>query len=226
MAQVDAITARISYRDVLSNHKLSGLLVGFLIGLLGGTLNCSRSPVSKSSPDYMKAVEDARKAKDKSFKEETTSPIPVTAKPSFTGLAYYPIDPQFRIEIVAQPFGQHDTVEMLTSSGEVRSYLRYAFADFPVAGQRARLTIYALKKEGRVHYFLPFKDSTNGTETYPAGRYLEVEIDSQWRTVLDFNKAYNPYCAYNRDYSCPIPPGENFLKIPIRAGERYLEVKS
>ncbi len=90
---------------------------------------------------------------------------------------------------------------------------------FEVGGEPTQVTLFA--SEGSRELFLPFRDATSGTQTYGAGRYLEVEPASLDGTVeVDFNYAYNPYCAYNPQWSCPIPPGENWLAVPIGAGEQ------
>jgi uncharacterized protein (DUF1684 family) len=108
---------------------------------------------------------------------------------------------------------------MQTSTGEVQTHQKYGRFKFTVEGQAAELTIYA----GENGYFLPFADSLAGTETYGAGRYLEPEPLGEGKFLVDFNVAYNPYCAYNQNFSCPIPPKENRLKVAIRAGEKVFE---
>jgi len=105
---------------------------------------------------------------------------------------------------------------MQTTTGDVQMYFRHGRFRFTVGGEEAELTIY----RGEHGYFLPFVDSLNGGETYPAGRYLEPEELPGNRFLVDFNIAYNPYCAYNDAWSCPITPAENRLSIPIRAGEK------
>lgn len=102
--------------------------------------------------------------------------------------------------------------------------LRYGQFHFTVDGKECVLTAYQ-SADHPEHLFLPFKDATNGTETYGAGRYIDVSAqpDASVHYVIDFNLAYNPYCAYNPAYSCPVVPRENFLTVPIRAGERVSE---
>jgi hypothetical protein len=108
------------------------------------------------------------------------------------------------------------TVLMQTSTGEVQHYERHGRFTFSVDGLPATLTIY----RGPHGYFLPFVDSLAGKETYPAGRYLEPEEVTRTRFHVNFNSAYNPYCAYNELWSCPIPPAENRIPVPVRAGEK------
>jgi hypothetical protein len=105
---------------------------------------------------------------------------------------------------------------MQTSTGDVQTYSRVGRLRFNVGDQAAELTLF----QGENGLFLPFVDSLAGAETYPAGRYLEPEPLPGGRYLVDFNYAYNPYCAYNRQWSCPLTPIENRVKVPIRAGEK------
>ena len=110
-------------------------------------------------------------------------------------------------------------VLLSTSTGKDAQFYEYALTEFTLNGARNRLLIF--KAEGQQTLFLSFKDLTNGKETYGAGRYLDIEEPTQETFVLlDFNKAYNPYCAYNDNYSCPFPPEENYLNVTIKAGEK------
>jgi uncharacterized protein len=115
-----------------------------------------------------------------------------------------------------------ETIDLQTTTGGVQVYRRAGIARFEVDGEPAAVTLYA--SEDMDELFLPFRDATSGRETYGAGRYLEVEPPgADGRVLVDFNAAYTPYCAYNPDWSCPIPPGENWLSVPIRAGEKTFE---
>ena len=107
---------------------------------------------------------------------------------------------------------------MPTTTGEVRAYRRSGKVSFEVDGEPATLTLYTTPHGNG--WFVPFRDATSGTETYGAGRYLDLERTGDGSVMLDFNLAYNPYCAYDQRYSCPLPPVENWLQVPIRAGER------
>jgi uncharacterized protein (DUF1684 family) len=109
---------------------------------------------------------------------------------------------------------------MQTSTGDVQNYVKYGRFQFEVNGEPAALTVYT---SDRGDMFVPFADATGGSETYGAGRYLEVEKIGNDRIHVDFNLAYNPWCAYSPAYSCPIPPAENRLEVPIRAGEKLFE---
>jgi uncharacterized protein (DUF1684 family) len=122
------------------------------------------------------------------------------------------------------PFAHPEIVQMATSTGEIRPQVRAAELHFRIGDRDLRLAGFADSHEHHLHeLFVPFRDATSGRETYGAGRYLEVEVrpaNGTYRATLDFNLAYNPYCAYSPDYSCPIPPAENTLPVAITAGER------
>jgi len=147
----------------------------------------------------------------------------------FRGLVYYDPNPDlvFVLPVVRFP-EEEPLILMETSTGATRPFRRWGQVHFQVEGHEATLTIYS-DPDGYV-LFLPFRDATNGSETYGAGRYLDSERPGlRWlpdgRLLLDFNYAYNPYCAYSDEYSCPLPPPENWLTVPIRAGEKAFEVQ-
>jgi uncharacterized protein (DUF1684 family) len=131
-------------------------------------------------------------------------------------LHYFPEDPALRFEVLVAASGKPESVELQTSTGDIQRYSRVGRFRFDVDGHTAELTLF----QGPSGPFLPFVDSLAGTETYPAGRYLEPEPLPGGRYLVDFNFSYNPYCAYNAQWSCPLTPVENRLKLPIRAGER------
>lgn len=156
-----------------------------------------------------------RKTKDKYFAEDPQSPLTVEQKRNFKGLSYFPEDARLRVEVSVDQIDDAAEVHIPTSTGGNQIYQHYGRFYFNVEGQEAELTIF-VSANG---YFLPFVDSLAGKETYPAGRYLEPEPLGDGRFMIDFNLAYNPYCAYNDLWSCPLTPRGNRLSIPIRAGE-------
>lgn len=167
----------------------------------------------------MDELKTFRAQKDDFFKSDYQSPLTPEQRREFSGLKYFPENPDLRLELTPEPLTKPDRVEMQTSTGDVQAYDRHSRIHFQVDGQQADLTIY----EGPNGYFLPFVDSLAGTETYPAGRYLEPEPLPGGRFLVDFNLAYNPYCAYNDHWSCPLTPFENRLQVPIRAGEKLFD---
>ncbi|MCI0550773.1 MAG: DUF1684 domain-containing protein [Anaerolineae bacterium] len=150
-----------------------------------------------------------RKEKDSFFARHTQSPLTHVQKRTFHGLHYFPENQSLRLEVRVERFADQIEIEIPTSTGGVQRYRRYGRFNFEVDGQKAELTIY---KAGH-DYFLPFVDSLAGKETYPAGRYLEIESLGADRFIVDFNLAYNPYCAYNEQWSCPLTPHENHLHL-------------
>lgn len=168
----------------------------------------------------MTELDDFRREKDEFFKRDPQSPLTREQKKTFAGLNYFPENPGLRLEVTVTPDEAKETVQMQTSTGAVQPYQKHGRFKFTVDGQAAELTIYA----SDYGYFLPFADSLAGSETYGAGRYLEPEPLGGGKFLVDFNVAYNPYCAYNPNWSCPIPPKENRLTVAIRAGEKVFEV--
>jgi len=167
----------------------------------------------------MSELTDFRKEKDEFFERHPQSPLTPEQKRGFVGLQYFPENDALRLEVQAEPLMDQQPMQMQTSTGGVQTYVRHACFNIQFDGQEAELTIY----QNESGYFLPFVDSLAGKETYPAGRYLEPESVPGNRFLVDFNLAYNPYCAYNEMWSCPITPAENRLKVPIRAGEKLFD---
>ncbi|MBN1665895.1 MAG: DUF1684 domain-containing protein [Anaerolineales bacterium] len=157
-----------------------------------------------------------RKAKDDFFANDPQSPLSADQKHSFHSLSYFPESSDFRFEVQIERTSNQNEVHIPTSTGEIEVYKRYGTFHFQLEGQEAKLTIFAAPSG----YFLPFIDGLAGSETYPAGRYLEPQHLGKNRFLIDFNLAYNPYCAYNDFWSCPLTPPENRLSVPIGAGEK------
>src|SRR5215510_12991977 len=164
----------------------------------------------------MSELDDFRAEKDEFFKNHIQSPLTREQKQDFKGLNYFPENDALKLEVKIEILNESKPMMMQTSTGGVQEYVRYGKFKFQVDGQEAELTIY----QNENGFFLPFVDSLAGTETYPAGRYLEPETLPGNHFLVDFNIAYNPYCAYNEMWSCPITPAENRLKVPVEAGEK------
>lgn len=164
----------------------------------------------------MTELETFRAQKDAFFASHPQSPLTPRQKENFNGLSYFPENPALRLEVKVAELSPKEKATMQTSTGDQQHYLRHSKFKFTVDGQEAELTIYS----GEHGFFLPFVDSLANKETYGAGRYLEPEPLGNGKFLVDFNLAYNPYCAYNDRWSCPLTPFENRLKVPVRAGER------
>lgn len=158
-----------------------------------------------------------RAQKDEFFKTHPHSPIPHHERHDFAGLTYFEPNGSLVLDLLPAP-ADGESIRTQTSDGQIREYLRAAIVTFDVDGSEVALTL--LSQPGRPGYFLPFRDATSGKETYGAGRYLDIEEPDDGMVHIDFNLAYNPYCAYNEAYSCPLPPHENWLQVPIEAGEK------
>jgi uncharacterized protein (DUF1684 family) len=182
----------------------------------------------RKSPEPSVPVEDTllrdRIERDRVFKSGQDSPIPPSQRAQFKGLEYFPPDPALRFRV---KLNRHPTplrIRIGTNTGEVRSGLRYGYFEFAVDGKPCRLQVYRFDDEppqsGAPYLFVPFRDATSGTESYAAGRYIDLRENTSGFYDLDFNRAYNPSCAYAEGFSCPVPPEENRLAVPIRAGER------
>jgi uncharacterized protein (DUF1684 family) len=158
-----------------------------------------------------------RADKDHVFAHDPDSPLTEEARRTFKGLAYFDENPNLVIRATIDRNIDEDEVRMATSTGEEQVYRRYGRVRFKVDGDAAQLTLYASDDSDEL--FVPFRDGTSGHESYGAGRYLEVHAHGD-DVAIDFNYAYNPNCAYDPAWSCPVPPVENWLKVPIRAGEK------
>jgi uncharacterized protein len=167
-------------------------------------------------PQPKSPLEAHRELKDQYFKTAPDSPLTPEQKKEFRGLHYFPENSDLRLEAPVDKFEKLDEIQMQTSTGDIQTCVRYGRIKFQVDGKEVELTIY----RDSYGYFLPFVDALAGKETYGAGRYLEPEDHGDDSLLVDFNLAYNPYCAYNDLYSCPLTPFENRLKVPIRAGEK------
>jgi uncharacterized protein (DUF1684 family) len=157
-----------------------------------------------------------REAKDHFYGNALESPLSHETRHDFGGLDYYDPNPDLVFRLPVEP-GDDSEVRVGTSDGAERTYRRVGTVHFVVNGEATRLTLYSTGHPG---YFLPFRDSTSGRGTYGAGRYLDIEPNEDGTVTVDFNYAYNPTCAYDDAYSCPLPPVENWLPVPIEAGEK------
>jgi uncharacterized protein (DUF1684 family) len=183
---------------------------------LGLTLliGCSSPP-----EDYASKIAAEREQKDEMFRgDPNNSPVKPEEQAKFLPLSYFPIDESYAVPAQLEPAPERIAITMPTSTGKLRNVERIGMLKFNLKGQPLKLT--AFLEEGSQRLFVPFSDLTSGTETYQAGRYMNLDPSPSGIYIVDFNIAYNPYCYYNADYDCPLPPAENRLPVPIRAGER------
>jgi hypothetical protein len=185
---------------------------------------CGSSPVEE---DYPAKIAAARAAKDDSFKDDPDSPVPADKKTALLPLAYFPIDESYTVPASLEPSADRSRMQVPTSTGKLREIERVGTLKFSLKGQPLRLTAFLdLESREANRLFVPFSDLTSGTETYPAGRYMELDPTPTGIYVVDFNIAYHPYCYYSPEFDCPYPPKENKLAVPIRAGERMHKADS
>ena len=173
----------------------------------------------------MPSLSEYRSMKDTFYRTSGQSPLTPEQRKTFAGLRYFDENPSLRFTLALERYDSPRTVHMATSTGHEADFVQYGHVHFIVNGELQELQVY--KGDGQDELFLPFMDETTGSETYGAGRYLDVAEQLNGTVILDFNQAYNPYCAYDPErWSCPIPPKENRLKVRIEAGEKTFEASS
>jgi uncharacterized protein (DUF1684 family) len=198
------------------------LLASVLFAIVAAS--CGSSPQEEDYPAKIAAI---RAAKDEAFKNDPDSPVPADKKATLLPLAYFPIDEGYTAPAALEPSADRSRLQVPTSTGQIRDLERIGTLKFMVKGQALRLTAFRdLESRDLNRLFVPFADLTSGAETYPAGRYMELDPTPTGIYVVDFNIAYHPYCYYSPEYDCPFPPKENRLAMPIRAGERMQKADS
>jgi len=204
---------------MLSGAKSLWLSLMLCLALAG----CS-APEAPNAPD----VAAWRAEKDRYMRESPESPVPAEARAAFPPLPYYPIDEAYRVPASLTVGSGTDAgtnrppvLELPTSTGLRRRMIQVGTLKFTLKGRPLTLSAFvdASTKDVR-RLFVPFGDLTNGSETYPGGRYLDLDRTATGIYDLDFNRAYHPFCVFNAAYDCPYPPRENRLQLPVRAGER------
>lgn len=186
---------------------------------LAAAAGCAPSPVEDEA-SYLREVAAFRASKDAAFRQ-AGSPVPPEKQDELLPLPYFPPSMTYRVPAVLRVEDDRPTLEMPTSTGQQRLMQRIGTLEFSLKGQS--LSLGAFIEAGARdldRLFVPFTDLTSGTETYPAGRYLDLDRTRTGLYIIDFNQAYNPYCYYNPTYDCPFPPRGNRLAVPVRAGEK------
>ena len=188
-------------------------IIGFIFYSLSG---------GQSDEEYIQVIEKSREEKNALLKSGDESPFADSSE-TFTALKYFPPDSKYRLTANLVSIDSKKVIALPTSDGKEQKYLEYAFATFSLDGVENKLLLLEVMDMGpqRGKLFLAFADATSADETYGAGRYLDIKkVPGATSITLDFNLAYNPYCAYSDKFSCPFPPKDNILKIAIRAGEK------
>jgi len=176
----------------------------------------------QTEAEYISGIQKKRTEKEEFMHTSDQSPFGKERK-NFKTLNYFKPDTKYRIDARLVSIANKKMITIPTSDGKENHYLEYAYAEFNFQNTPCRLLILEITDDTpyKGSLFLAFADSTSANETYGGGRYLDVKkVPGASTVVLDFNEAYNPYCAYAENYSCPFPPKENILSVAIRAGEK------
>lgn len=182
---------------------------------------CSSGPSAPDDAEYVEGLSAARAVKDQAFREASDSPVPADKRDAILPLPYFPIDPNYAVPAVLRLADERPVFEMLTSSGAPRKMQLVGVLEFTLQGETRSLGAFVPDGTTQItNLFVPFADQTTGKETYAAGRYLDIDPTTTGYYTIDFNRAYNPYCAYNATFECPFPPSSNRLAASVRAGEK------
>ncbi len=191
---------------------LAALVIAAASSTSGG---CSPEP-----EDYATKIATERAQKDEFLRRSEDIILPGD-RDKFLPLTYFPIDEMYAVPAQLEPAEERARMQVPTSTGKIREMERVGFLRFTLKGQPLKLSALVDAGTTRIERLsVLFSDLTSGTETYQAGRYMDLDPTPTGIYVVDFNLAYHPYCYYNPEYDCPYPPPENRLKVPVRAGER------
>jgi uncharacterized protein len=174
---------------------------------------------------FLLETRNERNTKNKEFLEPDKSPLPAEEICNFKGLKYFRADPAYKVTAIFDRIDMPVTFRMKTTTDRQPEYRTFAKITFSLNNTTLTLNVYQnvelTRKPGYEDYlFVPFTDETSAKDSYEGGRFLDLKQPTGNSIVIDFNKAYNPYCAYNHKYSCPVPPPENHLPVQIKAGEK------
>jgi len=203
--------------------KMKYLMAIFSALLLFSCSSKQHSYTNEQVAKFNQEFENYVKEKDDYLKSDDESPLLKNDKPDFIGLHYYDYNPNFRFEGSIHIYDKSDTIIIYGTKKDERPSLKFGYFEFSFNDKKYKLQIFKILRKNSQqndYLFLGFTDETSNLETYGGGRYINLELNEVNYYVIDFNYAYNPYCAYNPKYSCAIPIRENHLQIPIEAGEK------
>ena len=190
----------------------------YSILVLSSLIACQNSGNNNNQSSYITRIETIRAEKDKEVLTEGI--IEDEAIEGFKGLHYFPVDTNFRVKANIK-LADMSKVDFGTTKTEIQTYYKYCDLSFKVGDSIAILTAYAFDSTKVDFLFIPFRDKTSGKECYGGGRYIEMPYNGEKEQInIDFNLAFNPYCHYNKDYTCPLVPSNNTLNVAINAGEK------
>ena len=200
---------------------ITRLRLAALVFSLASLAACSSGPSAPDDSEYLEQLADARAFKNQSFLESPDSPVPPDRRDALLPLPYYEVDPSYSVPAALSLADERPVFEMPTSSGALRRMQLVGVLEFTLLGEPRSLGAFIPDGTQQItRLFVPFADLTTGSDTYDAGRYLDIDPTTTGYYMIDFNQAYNPYCAYNDTYECPFPPPSNRLQAEVRAGEK------
>lgn len=195
------------------------VFIALVIAILGVTIVNFLS-VGEGSEEYIERIAEERKTRD-GYMVSSSSPLTEEDRRNFTSLKYYPVNEEYKILARFTQIQRKQPIFIPTTTGESKKYIPYGYAEFELNGQPQKLLLYQDWEENNPNKLsLMFADDTSGDTTYGGGRYIDVPKSSTNAIIIDFNMAYNPFCHFNDEYSCPIPPRENLMTVAIEAGEK------
>jgi uncharacterized protein (DUF1684 family) len=199
-------------------RPIAPLAVSLVLAVLGTVAaGCEPSP---SSTGYEEELLQDRVQRDMQMREKE-SVLPPGRRASFRGLDYYPVDTTYRFVVPLRRQSAPDTMMLAENTGRIRAQERVGHVTVPLPSGREQLAVFRGESDDpRGRLWIPFADATNDDSTYAAGRYVDLESALGDSVVVDFNRAYNPTCAYNPEFACPLPPDDNRIDAPIPAGEK------
>jgi len=194
-----------------------------LVLILTSLIACSQQSVTKEQQALLDKAKEAQYELNIQYADKEKSPLTDADFKDFRNLDFYPIDLKYIIETTFVKNEFPVPFEMATTTDRKPIYQKYGTLYFELDGVKCELPVYQnmaenIPEEYKNHIFVPFTDLTTGEESYGGGRYVDLELPFDSMVILDFNSAYNPYCAYNHKYSCAVPPKENDLQVAIKAG--------
>ena len=183
----------------------------------------SCSNYTEEEKEYINTIEQRREVMDEWMRDNADSPFNYKGKIPFNGLNYFDVDPNFVFESKVTEYDEKVDIPIFGTKGEERAALRFGYLSFNKDGKDYKLNLYAnMGQDSSVYYSIWFTDKTTAKQSYGVGRYLSFELDPNKDHIytIDFNLAFNPYCAYSADYSCAIPSQDDYLDLAITAGEK------
>lgn len=199
----------------LKKAKLS--LIAALLACVLGTVGCGEAPASS----YQQRVLQDRLQKDMALRSGDQPVLNAATREHFQGLRYFPVDTTYRFEVPLHRLPTPDTVQLAQRTGAPDTQLKIGTVEVPLPEGAHQLSVFRPTRGDGTKLWIPFSDETTGTQTYGAGRYLDLPLEEDGTVLVDFNRAYNPLCDYNpQKYNCAIAPPGNHLPVAVRAGEK------